>query len=347
MVDMLLVFITGLLSYLFIILIRNWADRRNIVDIPNQRSSHDRPTPHGGGLAIAALVLAGWLGYGLLTQQPARIILAYLVGGGLIAAVGWVDDLRNLSPTVRFIAQFMAAGLAIWGLGYWQAIRLPFDGTLELGWLGLIITVIWVVGLTNAYNFMDGIDGIAGGAAALAGLGWVILLSALEGPQIEQTRILGLLLIGSSLGFLKHNWSPARIFMGDVGSAFLGYTFAIMPLISADINQPQLSAVSAFLLWPFIFDTVFTFLRRLRNGEPVFSAHRSHLYQRLIIVRFSHPVVTLLYLALSLLGLVAGWLWLYAESWDWILGVIMIALACMGLLGFVLLQERKKAIPHE
>ena len=343
MSDLLLLLLTSLLSYLLVGLIRRWADQRHIVDVPNHRSSHTRPTPRGGGLAIAVLVLLGWLIYGLLTAQPLNLILAFLLGGGLIAAVGWVDDLKNLPPAVRFVAQFLAAGIAVWGFGYWQAIAVPFDGTLNLGWVGLIITVIWIVGLTNAYNFMDGIDGIAGGAAALIGLGWLLLLGTVSGSNVALARILCLLMIGSSLGFLKHNWSPARIFMGDVGSAFLGYALAVLPLIPSGADQPHLSVVSVFLLWPFIFDTALTFMRRLRNGENVFAAHRSHLYQRLVILGFSHSTVTLMYLALSTLGLFAAWLWMDGPQWGRLAGMGMLLLACIGLRGFVQLQERQHA----
>jgi UDP-N-acetylmuramyl pentapeptide phosphotransferase/UDP-N-acetylglucosamine-1-phosphate transferase len=127
----------------------------------------------------------------------------------------------------------------------------------------------------------------------------------------------------SSLGFLGYNWPPARIFMGDVGSAFLGYSFAAVTLLGAQVH-PRLALVGLLLLWPFVFDTLFTMVRRWRRGENIFQAHRSHLYQRLVIVGYSHRMVTLLYASLSLAGGVAAMLWFYAPlvgRWFIIIGM--------------------------
>ena len=266
-------------SYSGVVGLRRWAQRR-LLDVPNERSSHSQPTPRGGGLVIVAATLVGLpvcliVGFGHI---PA-VFFAYLLGATLIAAVSWIDDLHSLPNRVRFALHSLGAIIAIWGIGYWLSATLPGLGLIELGWLGLPVTFVWIAGLTNAYNFMDGIDGIAGGQAVVAGFGWVAL-----GWWSQQLPVaaLGLLVAASSLGFLGHNWPPARIFMGDVGSAFLGYTFAVLPLIlSALMGAPdgseRIPLASVLLVWPFVFDTAFTFLRRLRNGEKVFSAHRSHL----------------------------------------------------------------------
>jgi UDP-N-acetylmuramyl pentapeptide phosphotransferase/UDP-N-acetylglucosamine-1-phosphate transferase len=196
---------------------------------------------------------------------------------------------------------------------------------------------------------MDGIDGIAGGQAFVAGLGW-----AVAGFLSGNTFIMffGLLIAASSLGFLFHNWSPAKIFMGDVGSAFLGYTFAVLPLIFASDTRFRPSGLAPFfagilLLWPFIFDSIFTLLRRLRLGENVFQAHRSHLYQRLVVLGYSHKSVSLLYSALAMVGVVfaAGW----AKHFRNIsaLVVIVLPLLCVTLWSVVTRAEQKKArTPH-
>ena len=200
---------------------------------------------------------------------------------------------------------------------------------MHWGWLGVPLAFFWVVGLTNAYNFMDGIDGLAGSQAVIAGVGWAGL-GWLRGEPL--VSLLGLLVAGSSLGFLLHNWPPARIFMGDVGSAFLGFTFAALSVLAAQQN-PRLAVAGILLLWPFIFDTIGTFLRRLRRRENVFAAHRSHLYQRLVIAGYSHRTVTLLYSGLALVGLVLALVWVLAlPGADWL------ALGLPGLLGFGLWQ---------
>ena len=162
-----------LLSYLGVAGLKRWAERRRILDVPNERSSHTRPTPRGGGLAIVLIVLFGWSVVLSLYPGPwVRAGLLYAIGAALIAAVSWVDDLHSLSNRLRFGVHMLGAVLAIWAFGYWSYITLPIVGSLYLGLVGLTLTFLWIVGLTNAYNFMDGIDGIAGGQAVVAGLGW-------------------------------------------------------------------------------------------------------------------------------------------------------------------------------
>ena len=148
---------------------------------------------------------------------------------------------------------------------------------------------------------MDGIDGIAAGQAITAGLGWAIV-----GWLADDLRpmLLGGLLTATSAGFLVHNWSPASIFMGDIGSAFLGYCFATLGLLGGGGGSGAL--IGILLVWPFVFDTAFTFCVRLRRRENIFKAHRSHLYQRLVLTGLSHRAVTLLYVALAVLGAAAG-----------------------------------------
>ena len=300
-------------AYLGVSAIRRWALERSILDIPNQRSSHTQPVPRGGGLAIVAISLFGVaVCRVLLPDWPWTGLRAYLTGGLLIALVSWLDDIRSLPNWIRFGAHCLGAALLLLGFGFWDHIRLPGLGSLNLGWLGLLISFVWIVGLTNAYNFMDGIDGLAGGQAVVAGLGWAILGWFSQQPLVA---LLGLLLAAGSLGFLGHNWPPARIFMGDVGSAFLGYTFAALAIIAAQ-RDDSLALAGALLVWPFIFDAGFTFLRRLRLGEPVFAAHRSHLFQRLVATGLSHRTVTLLYIGLALPGLLSASALLFGWPWD-------------------------------
>src|SRR5258706_4831406 len=155
-----------ILSYIGVYFIRRYAERRHILDFPNERSSHSMPTPRGGGLAIVLIVT----GTGLWVIKEAELnhALIYLVCGLVIAWLGWRDDVHSLSARVRFGVQSLVAAVSIYGLGYFKVVTIPLFGELHLGVVGIIITFLWIVGLTNAYNFMDGIDGIAGGVA-LAG----------------------------------------------------------------------------------------------------------------------------------------------------------------------------------
>ena len=334
-------FLALVLSYLGVIGLRRWAERRQIVDVPSKRSSHTQPTLRGGGLAIVIVTLGGWFLYTRLNPElPWFSVLAYLAGAVLVGGVSWLDDLHSLPNRVRFAAHTIGAILIILGFGYWQTFSIPFFGPLYLGWFGFLITFLWIVGLTNAYNFMDGIDGIAGGQAVVAGLGWGVL-GGLNGQPL--TSVLGLLLATSSLGFLGHNWPPARILMGDVGSAFLGYTFAVLPTI-AGVEDSHLILAGLLLVWPFVFDTAFTFLKRLFKGENVFAAHRSHLYQRLVIVGYSHRFVTLLYIGLALIGVILAFAWSLRVEGSAVAICLVIPLLCLGLWVFVIRQEGKRAV---
>ena len=305
MTQLLIFILLTTLSYLGVYLIRRYAEERQILDRPNERSSHVMPTPRGGGLAIVVLVLAA----GLWSANDAgwSRSLVYLICGLVIAWLGWRDDVSSLSLRVRFAVQGLVAAVSIYGLGYFKAVTIPLFGELQLGVVGVIITFLWIIGLTNAYNFMDGIDGIAGGVAFASGLGWMLLASNAHSPFAFW---IALAIAASSLGFLGHNWSPAKIFMGDVASTFLGYTFAVLPLISSDQSGDALM-LGTLLMWTFIMDAGFTFIRRALNRENVFAAHRTHLYQRLVTGGYSHAAVSTLYIFLTLLAA------LLAYAWSW------------------------------
>jgi len=329
----LLIFILlTVLSYLGVHLIRRYAERRQIIDHPNERSSHVSPTPRGGGLAIVILVIgtAVWV----MKEAQWSHALVYLLGGLVIAYLGWRDDVHPLSARVRFAVQGLVAAVSIYGLGYFKTVTIPLVGELELGLVGVIITFLWIIGLTNAYNFMDGIDGMAGGVALAAALGWMMLASNMHNAFVFW---IALAIAASSLGFLGHNWSPAKIFMGDVASTFLGYTFAALPLLSSDKSGDALM-LGTLLMWTFILDSSVTFFQRIFKRENVFAAHRSHLYQRLVIGGYSHATISALYIFLTLLaGLLA-----YAWSWGQVYAPPLIILGLPSI--WILLSRHTKSL---
>lgn len=288
-------------------LLRHWIKLNAIVDVPNGRSSHTQPTPRGGGLVIVSMMLFGWLLYMLIADTASfyYVRLTFLWGLSLIAAVSWLDDVHTLSGGVRILVHFAAAALVVSALALSGLLQLfaPF-AHLPLS-LAIGLSLLWIVGMTNAYNFMDGIDGIAGSQAVVTGAVWA-LIGLLTGQSL--LLIPGLLIGASALGFLYYNWQPARIFMGDVGSAFLGYSWAVLALFAAQYDS-RLALIGVLSLWPFIFDTGFTMFMRAWRRENIFQAHRSHLYQRLVAAGFSHRFVALLYVALALLnaGAALGW----------------------------------------
>lgn len=308
-IPILVFFILTTLAYAGVYWIRQLAIHRHIMDQPNERSSHSIPTPRGGGLAIVVLVIGAVLALGILDRFESRS-LVYIVSGVILAWLGWQDDVRSLSPRVRFAVQGLAVVLTMLGMGYFSSVTIPLFGELQLGWAGIPITFLWILGLTNAYNFMDGIDGIGGGVALSAGLGWMVLSSADWGLGDPLAFWIALSLAASTLGFLGHNWPPARIFMGDVASTFLGYSFAVLPLMFAGEGGEPLMFGTA-IMWTFIMDAGLTFLRRLSKRENVFAAHKTHLYQRLVISGIRPVRVSMLFILLTLLGAILSFAWLH------------------------------------
>jgi UDP-GlcNAc:undecaprenyl-phosphate GlcNAc-1-phosphate transferase len=281
---------------------------RVLVDTPNARSSHQAPTPRGGGvgLVLGAILGAAWI------AVPSPELLG-LAGGALIAALaGLLDDRAPQGPLVKFGAQFLAAFVAM-GTGLtFERVALPGFGTLELGAAGSLIALLWFVGLTNAYNFMDGLDALAGATGAVAAIfvGFALLLIG-QAP----IAMLAFALAAACAGFLAVNKPPARVFMGDVGSQFLGFAFAGLGVLAAKAEPTGV----AFWLVPlalmhFLFDTLFTAARRGLAGENVLAAHRTHLYQRLNQAGFSHGRVAAVLAAMAAIQGNAL-LWLFEAPW--------------------------------
>ena len=293
-------FTSAVTCYAGVDLFRRQSLVRNWFDVPNERSSHTRPTPRGGGVVIVIICLAGYVGMSFLTV--ASLSWGYVVGALMLAIVSWIDDRYSISAVWRLPVHFVSSILLVVSVGPFESVGLPSGEAIRLAFLAPAITVLWIVWMINAYNFMDGIDGIAGVQAIVASTGWAIVTAMLGASQLAA---FSLIVLGSSAGFLAHNWRPARVFMGDVGSAFLGYTFAAIPLLAARAAPnmlPWLPVAGLFLLWPFAFDSAFTILRRMLRGQKIWEAHREHLYQRLILAGYSHSTVSIIYLAFAILS---------------------------------------------
>jgi UDP-N-acetylmuramyl pentapeptide phosphotransferase/UDP-N-acetylglucosamine-1-phosphate transferase len=299
--------LAALTTYLGIALLRRAWAHGLILDVPNERSSHDEPILRGAGVAVVGCVLGLLMaGNALHRLIDWRTFVIFTAGAGFVALISWLDDVHNLSNTARLLAQAMAALNAMAVFGYWHDAVIPGLGMLHLGWYGLPITLLWVIGLSNSYNFIDGIDGLAASQAIASALLWTAVGLSVGAPTIV---FAALIICGSCLGFLGHNWPPARIFLGDVGSIFLGYTFAMLSVF-AGRQDPRLVPVAVMIFAPVILDTGFTFLRRLVTGQNVFQSHRTHLYQRMVISGSTHGRVSLIYFIATLVfGIVAVW-WL-------------------------------------
>lgn len=322
----------ALVSWLLVYGTRLWTQRLQILDIPNERSSHSRPVPRGGGGAIVFVTLAVGVWYASL-HAFVWSVWAYLIGGLLIAIISWLDDLRSIASPVRLACHILAALLILASLDLtleWPQPIVPWQ-------LVAPTALIWIVGLTNIYNFMDGIDGLAGSQAVVAGLWWAIISTLLGVPFVT---MVALALTAGSIGFLLHNWSPARIFMGDVGSAFLGYSFAVFPLFHLQSGKSWSVLIGGVLsVWPFLFDGCLTIIRRALGGENIFQAHRSHLYQRLVIQGWSHRTVTTLYLVYALISAACAFA-IVDYGWHWTIAGIPVGFG-VGLFFWVRHRERQ------
>ena len=277
-------------SWLLTGAVRRYALRSDLLDVPNERSLHRTPTPRGGGLAIALVTLAGLTVAALLSRIPAQVGWALGVGGALVAAVGWLEDRRGVSARLRAAVHLVAAGWA----AYW------IWGELSLAAVAGVVCIIWAI---NLYNFMDGIDGLAGAEAGSVGIiaGALFLMAGRD-----DLAVVAFLVAAAATGFLGWNWPPARIFMGDVGSGFLGFTFGALALI-ADRSGALPVALGLLAAGVFAFDATITLLRRMARGDRWQEAHRSHAYQRLVQAGSTHAEVTSGVLLVNLvLGLLAG-----------------------------------------
>jgi Fuc2NAc and GlcNAc transferase len=293
-------------SIFFTGLLRRYALQRNVLDIPNSRSSHSVPTPRGGGLAI---VVGFLISLGLMRSFDLidnAFFLASFLAGLTVAALGFLDDHGHIPARWRLLGHFLAAVWALYWIGGLPSVTI-FGLQVNLGWVGAALAVLYAVWMLNLYNFMDGIDGLASAEAicacsSAALIYWLLGYEELLWPPI--------FLALATAGFFYWNFPKARIFMGDAGSGFLGITLAIISLKAVSFSSTLLW-VWLILLGVFIVDATFTLLRRLVRGEKVYEAHRSHAYQYASRTFNAHIPVTLCVILINLVWL-APIAWLVA-----------------------------------
>lgn len=296
--------IAGSLTFLFLSVFA----RRGIVDVPNARSSHSVVVPRGGGFSIVLTFLAATLVLALRGALARNLATALIGGGLLVAGAGLADDTRSLPVWTRLLVHFAAAAWAVSRVGG-VALAGPEWNAAVVSWLERALAVAGLVWMVNLYNFMDGIDGLAGleGVCAAA-LGSFLLVTQ---GYFDLAQV-ALLLAAVCAGFLIFNWPPAKIFMGDVGSGFLGFTFGVLAIASSQ-RRSSLVWVWLILLGVFIVDATLTLVRRMARGERWYSAHRSHAYQHASRLWGSHKKVTL-----AVGGLNVIWLFPMARLAEWL-----------------------------
>jgi UDP-N-acetylmuramyl pentapeptide phosphotransferase/UDP-N-acetylglucosamine-1-phosphate transferase len=308
-----------------------------LLDHPNERSLHTQPTPRTGGVAILAgiiLAIPGMLFEGIAASP----ILWILAGAVLIGVISFIDDRRGLPVVIRFLGHVIGSSLVVFGADLTLLMSASEPITWWPAWTKLGLSVIFLVWMVNLYNFMDGMDGFAGGMAVI-GFGTFAVFGLLAGSFLFAA--LSLIVAAAAGGFLLHNFPPARIFMGDVGSASLGLLAGGLSLWGAREGIfPLWTALLVFS--PFIVDASVTVLRRLLQGERVWEAHRSHYYQRLVQSGWSHRK-TVLYEYLLMLISAACALLIRNLNPTWQIAVVsLVCLAYILLMAGVHHKEKKQ-----
>lgn len=290
-------FIALITTFFATYLVEKLAMRLHIVDFPNQRKIHTQVTPRAGGLAIFIGVIGG-----LIYLRPQHEhLLEIALGAIVIILVGLIDDRYDIRPVVKLFGQIIAATFLISSGLIIERITLPIIGMIDLGPLSVLITILWVVGITNAINLIDGLDGLATGVSSIALASMLIM--ALVDEQLFVAS-LAVIIIGANLGFLYHNFYPARIYMGDTGSNFLGYMIAVISMLGLFKNIAILGfVIPVIILAVPIFDTLFAIVRRASNKQQIMQADNKHIHYQLLRAGFSHrQAVIIIYVFSAVFG---------------------------------------------
>lgn len=323
-----IILLSGLTMFIALIVtpgIMKLSLKIDATDKPNHRKVHTDPVPTLGGLAIFISFLIG-----LIILQPENSYhLSIVVGAFIIILLGFFDDLYNLSPKIKFFVQILAAVLVVyWGGLQVEFINLPFGGKIEFGILSSIVTILWIVGVTNAINLIDGLDGLAAGISAIALL-TIAGMAMIMGDVY--VAIIALILFFSTVGFLRYNFFPAKIFMGDTGALFLGYMISVLSLLGFK-NITFISFLTPiFILAVPISDTLIAMVRRYINNQPITSADSSHLHHRLLKIGLSHKQAVIYLYVLSGLFSLAAILFSMTTIWGSII-IILTSLIVLQLL---------------
>ena len=283
------------------------AAKTGAMDAPDARKVHKKPIPRIGGIGIYAAFMVAILavmGFTELTDDVFHELVGLLVSGTLIVIVGIIDDYKNLPAKVKLVGQIIAACVLVAFDVRIDFITDPFGDFIFLEYFAVPATVFWIVGLTNTVNLIDGLDGLAAGVSAIAAA--TIFLVAMQ-QNFLLVAVLTAALAGAAIGFLYYNFNPARIFMGDTGSMFLGFMLAGISVIGAVKSAATIALIVPILALGLpILDTTFAIVRRYRGGVPIFKPDKGHLHHRLLDLGFTQrQAVLLMYVISALLGLSA------------------------------------------
>ena len=297
--------------------VKKFAIRIGATDKPNQRKVHQKIMPRMGGLAIFISFVIGMFVY----MPDSKFFYPILIGSTIIVITGILDDMMELSAKIKLLGQIAAAAVVVFGGVTVEFINVPFFGEVDFGFLAIPLTMLWIIGITNAVNLIDGLDGLAAGVSSIA-------LITISGMAIFMgngfVAAVGLILLGSTLGFLIYNFYPAKIFMGDTGALFLGFIISVLSLLGFKNVTLVSLIIPIIILGVPISDTIFAIIRRLLNKQPLSAADKSHLHHCLLQSGYSHrQTVLIIYGIAAFFGLAAV---LFSQTTLWISIAIMVVL---------------------
>lgn len=319
----------------------NLAIKVGALDAPDARKVHKSPIPRMGGLAI----YAGFIIAVLASIQLNQEIVGLIIGGTVILIVGIIDDMVQLPAKVKLLGQIAAAAVLIMFDIRIDWLTNPFGDVVYIDYLSIPITLLWVVGLTNTVNLIDGLDGLAAGVSTIAAV--TILLVAVQ-QNFWIVAVLTAALAGSALGFLQHNFNPAKIFMGDTGSMFLGYMLAAISVLGAVKSAATIALIVPIVALGLpIMDTAFAIIRRYSSGQPIFKPDKGHLHHRLLEMGLSQKqAVLLMYVISGCLGLSAIVLTEVNQGLAAVIVLVLLALAFFGARKIGVLKQTGSAQTH-
>lgn len=318
----LLALLSAIVSLIITPILINYIKKRDITDKPNHRKVHTAPIPTSGGLAIFLSFAVG-----LLILRPDDTYHAFIIGGGIvIVLLGFFDDVYDLSAKFKFFVQLaVASTIVLWGGLQVEFINLPFGGQVEFGFLSSVITIFWIVGVTNAMNLIDGLDGLAAGVSSIA-LVTIAGMAAIMGNVYVFT--MAIVLFFSTVGFLRYNFYPAKIFMGDTGALFLGYMISVLSLLGFKNVTVISFIIPIFILGVPIADTLIAMVRRYINKQPMTSPDSSHMHHRLVKLGLTHRQTVLFIYVLSAMFSIAAILFSMTTVWG---SIIIFSIAILAI----------------
>lgn len=310
------------IAYFSTPLVIRLAYRWGAIDRPDLRKVHQTAMPRMGGMAIfLAFILCM-----LVFVKASGPFTGIIIGAAIIFAVGLLDDIYQLSAWIKLAGQILAASVAIYFGVQIHFVNNPFDGLLSLGYFSIPLTLLWIVGISNAINLIDGLDGLAAGVSGIAALTMAIV-ALIQGQT--WVALIAFVLVAAILGFLPYNFYPARTFMGDSGSNFLGFTLGCLAVVGVAKSTALISLVIPIVILGIpIFDTFFAIFRRIYKKTPIFSPDKDHLHHRLLVMGFKHPTtVLIIYGISSFFGLTAITLsWLNNPKAALILAILLLVM---------------------